>query len=323
MMPAGRSPQLDYALITHFHSDHYGLVLEDSPLSKTSKYKLTGITEVGDLIPIGLILDRNYPAYDYPTNLKTFYAADATFQNYLAFVSAHTSSGKMQAAMLQPGSNQQIRLKTNPSQYPNFQVRNVKTNATIWTGKGNQTFNYFAPDSIFQNGKFNENPLSLGLKISYGQFDYFTGGDMTGLQGFGLPNWFDVETPVAKAVGRVEATTMNHHGNRDAMNENFVKTLAPQVVIQQVWCSDHPGQEVFHRLASEFLYPGPRDLFATGMHEETKVTYGPWFKNAYRSMQGHVVIRVMPGGNTFFVYILDDAKTERSVTGKYGPYVAR
>jgi hypothetical protein len=229
----------------------------------------------------------------------------------------------MKLAGLQAGSNRQIVLKNTPNKYSTFQVRNVKANGTIWTGSGDETFTYFPADTVLQNGKFNENPLSLGLKISYGKFDYFTGGDMTGMQGFGLPWWFDVETPVAKAVGQVEATTMNHHGNRDAMNENFVKTLAPQVAVQQVWCSDHPGQEVFHRLASTALYPGARDLFATGMHEETTVTYGPWFKNAYRSMQGHVVIRVLPGGNTYYVYTLNDTTTTRTVTGKYGPYTAR
>ena len=59
---------------------------------------------------------------------------------------------------------------------------------------------------------YNENTLSLALKVSYGKFDYFTGGDMTGLQGFGLPIWFDMETPVAKVVGKIEALSLNHHG---------------------------------------------------------------------------------------------------------------
>ena len=55
--------QIDYAVITHFHPDHYGAI---SPLSKTShygSYKLSGITEVHEYIPIKKLIDRNYPVY--------------------------------------------------------------------------------------------------------------------------------------------------------------------------------------------------------------------------------------------------------------------
>src|SRR3954454_11153891 len=40
--------RLDFALLTHWHGDHIGQVTATSPLSKNGKYKLTGITEVGD-----------------------------------------------------------------------------------------------------------------------------------------------------------------------------------------------------------------------------------------------------------------------------------
>jgi len=166
-------------------------------------------------------------------------------------------------------------------------------------------------------GKFNENPLSLALKISYGNFDYFTGGDMTGMQGYGQPEWFDVETPVAKVLGIVEVMTLNHHGIRDATNQNFVSALHPQVAIQQSWCSDHPGMEVFYRLND--LDPAP-DFFATNMHEATQITYGPWFTKAYKSMQGHVMVRVMPGGDKYYVFVLSDENPKLQVKRRFGPY---
>ena len=49
--------QIDYAVITHFHPDHYGAI---GPLSKTSRYgsyKLSGITEVHEYIPIKKLID--------------------------------------------------------------------------------------------------------------------------------------------------------------------------------------------------------------------------------------------------------------------------
>lgn len=210
---------------------------------------------------------------------------------------------------------------SNLGEYPLFSVRNVKVNGTIWTGEDDNTFEYFQPEEVLdEHGRFNENPLSLALKISYGDFDYFTGGDVTGAQGLGEPWWFDVETPVAKAVGEVDVLTLNHHGNRDATNANFLRALRPRVIVQQSWVSDHPGGEVLQRMISRYLYPGPRDIFATNMLEETKAAVGPWLTNAYKSMQGHILVRVSPGGAEYFVYILDDTSERLLVTADHGPY---
>ena len=300
-IPKSKELKIDYALISHFHEDHFG-----------------SFVELGKIIPFRKIIDRNYPKYNYPLNLKNYLAKDFIFQEYIAFIE------KNEVEALKVGSNTQIQLN-KPEEYPSFKVRNVKSNATIWTGKEKDTFEYFTDEEMisFYKGKYNENPLSLALKISYGNFDYFTGGDNTGLQGFGLPYWFDVETPIAKAVGEIEVTTLNHHGNRDATNAFFVKTLNPKVVVQQSWCTDHPGQEVYQRLIYKDKNAEGRDIFATNMHDETLVTYGPWFKDNYKSMQGHIVVRVHPKGKKYEVLILDDNISELIIKEKFGPYYSK
>ena len=63
-LPKGAA-SLDYVLITHFHSDHIGQLRASSPLAGAGTYKLTGITEVGDAIPIHRMLDRGWPDYSY------------------------------------------------------------------------------------------------------------------------------------------------------------------------------------------------------------------------------------------------------------------
>lgn len=322
VMPGGRPAMIDYALITHFHGDHFGVITNDSKTSKYGKYRLSGITEIAEWIPFGKMFDRNYPAYDFPTDLRRAYAGkNSSFLNYLSFTEARKTT--MQTEALVPGSDRQIVLK-NQSSFPSFKTMGVKANATVWTGSGKETQTLFTKDSILTAGnKFNENPLSMAVKISYGRFDYFTGGDNTGLHGYGLPNWFDVETPMGNAVGKVEVTTLNHHGNRDATNENFLRHLQPVAVVEQTWCSDHPGQEVMHRLISDHIYKGEKNIFATNIQEVTKQTLGFWFTRGYKSMFGHVIVRVLPGGEKFLILIAETVNGKITVKRSFGPYQSR
>ena len=135
--------------------------------------------------------------------------------------------------------------------------------------------------------------------------------------------WRDVETPVAKVVGEVDVATMDHHGNRDAVNEFQVKTFKPRVWIQQTWTADHPGHEVLVRATSPYLNETKPDLFATNIMEATKVVIGPLVDNSYKSQQGHIVVRVLPGGKSYYVIILDDSNEESGVKGVFGPYTSK
>ncbi len=319
--PPEREPAIDYALVSHFDADHYGDIAASKGDSPQGPYKQTGITAVADLVPIGTLIDRGYPDYDFPLPLATYHPPGSTFANYLAFVRSQTDNGRIQAAALEVGSDHQITLLRDPERYPTFRVRNIKANAVVCTPDGKGRERLFAPDDLIdRGGRFAENPLSLAIRVSYGEFDYFTGGDMTGLSGFGLADWFDVETPAAGAVGPVEAMALNHHGNRDATNGMFLGTLRPRTVVQQSWCSDHPGQEVLHRLVSQHHYKGPRDIFATCVQPETQVTLGPWLTRNYASLNGHVVIRVDRGGHEYRVYVLDDSRPGMFVLSVHGPF---
>lgn len=249
--------------------------------------------------------------------------ANNSLNNLLKFVRYQKEFRGLIPAALLVGKNDQIVLKYKQNQYPDFKITGVKRNGTIWTGIGNETYTHFIADSVLKaDSRYSENPLSLALKISYGKFDYFTGGDNTGLQGYGLPNWVDVETPMARAVGKVEVTTLDHHGNRDGTNENFLKYLQPKAVVEQTWCSDHPGQEVMHRLLSDHIYKGEKFIFATNIQEATKQTLGFWFTRGYKSLFGHVIVRVLPGGDKFYVLIAETVNEKIVVKKSYGPFIS-
>lgn len=319
--PKDRPVALDYALITHFHTDHMGFLLPSSPMSATGAYQLTGITEVGDLIPIKTLVDRAAPDYATPIDLRSCHTTNnqKTFANYLKMVDYRRQHG-LAVEGLKPGALDQIRL-AHPSEFPDFHIRNIAASGVIWTGRGDQTWQYIPRDAV-TDCSFSENPFSNVIRLSYGKFRYYAGGDIPGMANYNQPWWFDMETPIAAVVGPVDVMTMDHHGNRDTMNGNILRALRPRVIIQQNWLSAQPGEDVVVRLASEEFYSGPRDVFATGMAPETRVAMGPNMDKVYRSYSGHIVVRVAPGGASYDVYVLNDANTRREVLKHFGPYEA-
>ena len=160
------------------------------------------------------------------------------------------------------------------------------------------------------------------IRVSYGKFDYCSGGDIPGVHRENAPPWHDMETPVAQAVGPVEAAIVDHHGNRDSQNAFFVASLRPLVFTIAVWSADHPGHDVLERMFSEGLYPGSRDIFATNMLAANRLVIGPLL-DRLKSAQGHIVIRVEPGGAAFRVIVLDDAAETYAVKSIHGPYQSR
>jgi beta-lactamase superfamily II metal-dependent hydrolase len=318
MLAHDASPVLDYGYLTHFHDDHMGHPGATSKSAQGGAYKLTGITEVGDTIPIKLMLDRGWPDYNYPAPLN-----DATVVNYRAFLDWQQKNNGLRVERMQPGRNDQIVLRRDRAKYPNFEVRNIAANGEVWTGAGaNTRANHPRIADLKPEEYPTENMCSLVIRLSYGKFDFYSGGDIPGVHRDGAPLWNDMETPVAQAVGPVEVSVLNHHGNRDSQNGFFVGTLRPQVFIIPVWSADHPGHDVLDRLFSPRVYSGPRDGFATNMLEANHLVIGPLIERL-KSTQGHIVVRVEPGGESFKVIILDDSAESYRVKMVYGPYQSR
>jgi len=135
---------------------------------------------------------------------------------------------------LQPGRANQIRLLREPGRYPEFKVRDLAANGEVWTGNGEETRRHF-PDlsNLPKDNLPNENMCSIAIRISYGAFDYFTGGDLTCDTEETGESWRDIETEVARAAGPVDVAVANHHAYFDAVGPNFVRLLRTRVFIVQ------------------------------------------------------------------------------------------
>jgi hypothetical protein len=328
VVPLRGNTSIDYVVISHFHDDHFGSWYDRAPLSASKQYALTGITGVGELIPIHRLLQRDY---NYPVTVENRLARYKgkednyikTWHNYTSFLQAQQQKG-MQVIPFKAGVKNQIILLRQPQKYPEFYIQNIKSNGLIWSGKDSSAIQHFpAIDTADTKTWPDENTLSNVVVIHYGPFTYYTGGDCSGNVFLGDAAWRDVETPVAKVIGEVDVATMDHHGNRDAVNEFQVKTFKPRVWIEQTWTADHPGHEVLIRATSPYLYEGKRDLFATNMLEPNKLVIGPLVDQSYLSQQGHILVRVLPGGKNYYVIILDDCNEDMLVKSIFGPYASK
>jgi beta-lactamase superfamily II metal-dependent hydrolase len=313
MMRPLSEKNLDYMLLTHFHDDHMGNVKLSDKKSDNGDYILTGISEVGDLIPFSKIVDRNWPDYDYPF---PFYNRP-NVQNYIRFVNWHVANGVI-AEKFEVGSNQQFKLLKEPDQYPGFEIRNIAANGEVWTGEHNNTRSHFPPIDQLEKEEYpEENALSTALRISYGNFEYFNGGDL--VHTYSPGTWKDIETPVGLATGPVDVCVANHHA-KDAMGEGFIKAVRPRVFVIQGFALSHPDATALQNMVSHKIYEGERDIFTTHLFDVNRVALGEQLVSQLKSTQGHIVIRVAPGGSSYNVYILDDTSESFTIKEMYGPY---
>jgi len=308
--------RLDFALMTHLHGDHIGDVTDQSPKSVSGEYRLTGISDVAELVPIDMLIDRGYPAYDFPAKVSA-----APAMNYIAFVRDAVRRG-MRAELARPGSAKQIAMRYSPERYPEFGVRMIAGNGAVWTGQDEGSRSQFPPNAIQPANEVTaENGLSIALRISYGRFSYFTGGDLNCDTNYGRDSWQDVETPAAKVAGPVSVSTCNHHGYFDACGPEFVRKLRPRVWILQSWHASHPAISTLANLYSPVLYSGPRDVFCLGLHPAAALSCAR-FSDQFKSTHGHVVVRVASGGNEFRVMVIEDGDEGGFVKAVSGPYLS-
>jgi beta-lactamase superfamily II metal-dependent hydrolase len=320
VLPAGAAG-LDYALISHFHGDHMGAIVAESPTTRLGGgYRLSGITEVAEHVPIATLIDRGWPDYAFPAPVR-----NATVDNYRAFLDWQVRHRGLRVERFAPGRGDQIRLLRDQAAYPTFEVRNLYTNGVLWTGQGDDTRPLFPPDATDRPHAIpGENKLSTALRVRYGAFDYFSAGDLSSIDeemAFQPPAWLDVEPAVARVSGPVDVMKANHHGSWDANSVPALAALQPRVIVVTTRADGHPAVNTYRRMTSERVWPGPRDIFITGLSAATlATTYGV---ERTAGAQGHVVVRVDPGGAAYRVYMLDDSDERMRVKTVSGPYRSR
>jgi competence protein ComEC len=136
----------------------------------------------------------------------------------------------------------------------------------------------------FLSSNHDENDMCVGLLVEYENFEFFVGGDLSGVN---TSSYTDIETPTAPDIGDIDVYRVDHHGSSSNSNTNFLSTLDAEVAIISVGSNSygHPTQTVLNRLVSYGSY-----IYQTGAGSGGTIPSGEG-----EVVNGDVVIEVFPG----------------------------
>lgn len=294
--------KVDYALITHFDTDHVGAYfMKDNVLTKS------GFAEIEDLIHIEKLVDRGHT---YPDAEALMKRSGNLVTHHLEYLKYRESKG-LKYEKFVVGSSEQFNLLNAPKKYPDFKIQNIYASGQLWTGEGLETTDLVpgeGEEKLANEKMMNENRNSCTINISYGDFDYHSGGDIQGMKADAPNQWLNIEKTVGEFIKEVDVALANHHSFSDAMFGPFLEATNPQVCIIPGWDYHHPRPSSLSNMLRAGVSAKERDIYSAGLVESNRIRLAEDGAKIHPS--GHIVLRVYKGGKEFQIFVLDDTTTE-------------
>ncbi len=183
--------QIDYVMLTHFHADHDG-----------------GVVELSQLLPIRAFIDHGAPA---PRTDEGVPGSQAIYEQYLPV--------RTKARHLEPKPGDTLPLKGVDVVFVSADGRVIST-PLPGAGQPNPTC---GTSAVPAQEKI-ENPHSVGVRVQYGTFRFLDVGDLSGDPLFALtcPN---------NLLGESDVYLIAHHGGADGADPAMFKAVKPLVAV--------------------------------------------------------------------------------------------
>ena len=305
-LPEGKS-WIDYCHISHFHNDHFGdpgIKGETNPIG----YRKIGPMALYDQIPFKNVLDRAYP--DYVEDSKTA-PIDHTWliEDWKTLIKWGEENGKIQGARFEVGQ-EQIKLLYNKAKYSNFYTMNICGNGYGYYIKSGAT-------TPKKNGSKSDsgNPSSCGFYIRYGDFDYVSAGDVTSAPQNRMAYYFRDCADGHK----LDAIKGGHHLSGNSYGGQMEAYMFPDVILNQNFYKKQPDVDLLNNKIFPII---GAEVYTINAHPEALIEYADTYAKI-SGYNGHIVLRVAPGGASYYVYMLDATNFEYRVKSIHGPYTSK
>ena len=303
-LPNG-AKSIDYCLATHLHIDHIGS-LDTSTGKSPAGYHKSGLLALYDEVPYERVLDGLYPHYESYEITGQMALDWGTFMRWGAdnkrFKTEQFIAGKEQIVMV-----------NKPKKHKGFSIFNICANGQVWglDKSGNTRLLGKALTTV-------GNSASCGFHLRYGNFDYIACGDLVG----GPQNRVAFYFRDFIGKGKLEAFKCHHHLAGNSWGSKMQEVgFNPRVALNHCFTNNKPDiAKLMHVL------PVVEGFYATNLHKE--FLSSPEVKanklvDKITAYNGHIVLRVMPGGKCFQVYMLDDSNFEYRVKFISGVYYSK
>ncbi|HAV62385.1 MAG TPA: hypothetical protein DCY13_08490 [Verrucomicrobiales bacterium] len=281
-MPGGRDPgrihrtateiagrtQIDHLVTTHFHLDHFG-----------------GAAEIAQKMPIHHVWDNGVPDKNpdgnpndtrFPIMIKPY--------KEMAARERHVIAPDVELPLRQSGSTP-------------FSIRCVAAMEKVSSRVVREPGVVDCASVPAKTPDTSDNRNSVALLVSFGDFRFFVGGDMT---------WNTEATLVCPVdrVGVVDVFQVTHHGLDQSNNPLLVRSLAPTVSVMSNGTTKGCGAETFATLKGtdsvEAMYQIHRNLRADSENN----TAAEYIANHEKECAAnHIQMSVAPDGKTYSLAI--------------------
>ena len=310
---------VDYMMLSHYHSDHGGCdtFYADKVVRDGEEYCISGFSQAAETLNFKKAFDRCWPDFNDPIpEIEKYGDNSEHMKRFYRYMQQHRG---LIIEKFKVGAINQVAMLKHPEKYPNFSIRNICGNGRIATPDG-QIIDLYK-DYIEANHpkKLNENGMSLGMIITYGDFKFYTAGDFS--DQFKMPDGTTrvIEDDISVACEKVNVVKINHHGH-NSMTPKLLATLQPQVYVSCVWTQRHNLTHVMDMVADRSIYPGDRVICPTIMPAERRAEDAgkAWMNDVAKASYdgGHVIVNVGKGGKEYSVSYLtaqDESMTVKSV----------